>query len=492
MKKYRKLLFITLITVVFLSFTGCGAKDNTASLTPTAAPSATDMPTSTPTPSSTPTATPLPTKPPKEAFLENTETVSEGDLYRIEFVAAASHVSSDCYLVHFKDNLLAVNGPFRGFQEGIDIVDPKTGLNVCEAGDYVNVETGYTDVADDEYLYTIDLKKNTIRVYDAALKEQFTFEFPASMVSDYNSYYFSTVRKEFIVISDRGTLLLYNYETKQLTEIECPKSTQGAYEFSCLNDDYLAVRCSENETYNQIIFRFNIATRSFEGGAFSDGCEIFKAPASSKIFAIYSGITTRAGLYDEAEGSLLTNIKFNSASEIFNSTLDWTNRCYITYSNMSVGKDQYYELRSYSIDTGELISSAMVPEREINYCTPVLFEEIGIFALYGTDVKPGETESTAFLYYWDYLSGKTINTAEVYKYQANMSGKLKELAETIKKKYGIYVFLGQDVLEPDFDYTVTACTDEDLMYRVLTEAESVFSVYPEGFFEQLKVGTAKV
>lgn len=491
MRKNRLLTGFLLVSIIILTLAGCKKANVTASPTENPSPTVTATNTPTATLSPTPTATPTPTKTPREELLGDMEKVSGGDLYRTEYKSDESPLdpNKDYYFYKVNDGLMVVNCLYSRFHEKPVIVSPDGRAKLIPS-DFVPIFNGYVDVSVDGTPYTVNLETYVFTIYDLNFTQQKQFS-----VADYVGYgceefYFDTSACEVIGIGKSRKIFAYNYETDTVVETVIPDEAGNAFDISEYDGKYITVACTSSEPDEQLTYFYNLSTHSFEEGTRSFyRCSV--SPDGTEFFADFRGSYIRVGLYDEKTGEFISNIRLSSAYEIYNAFLDWENRCYITYSVETFGQNPCYELRCYSIDTGTVLSTAIVPKVKYGITKPCLYDDLGVLCLFGSDKKDGDTENTGFIYYWDYLSENIADFDEFYKRQGYIPGNLKALADSIEKKYGIYIYLGYDILSSDFDYELKVCDDNDLMYTTLQMISEELAKYPGNFFKQLKTGSVR-
>ncbi|MBQ9165700.1 MAG: hypothetical protein IJX71_02040 [Oscillospiraceae bacterium] len=91
---------------------------------------------------------------------------------------------------------------------------------------------------------------------------------------------------------------------------------------------------------------------------------------------------------------------------------------------------------------------------------------------------------------WDYSGQSPEETGaavlEPYELPRYDLGEIGERAETMSRQYGVQIYVGEAVLNAPFpDYTLSACEDPVSLSNALDVLEEAFSVYPEGYLEQL-------
>lgn len=91
---------------------------------------------------------------------------------------------------------------------------------------------------------------------------------------------------------------------------------------------------------------------------------------------------------------------------------------------------------------------------------------------------------------WDYSelipeeTGATI--PEAYEPPHYDLGQAGERAAEMSRKYGVQIYVGEAVLNAPFpDYDLSACTDPVSLNKGLDVLEEAFSIYPEGYLDQL-------
>lgn len=73
-------------------------------------------------------------------------------------------------------------------------------------------------------------------------------------------------------------------------------------------------------------------------------------------------------------------------------------------------------------------------------------------------------------------------------YDWNDLADCRRLANSLEDKYQIKIYLGEEVPTDMGSYSISTCLDSDTLKEALYKFDDILSLYPEGFFEQLKYG----
>lgn len=502
MKKICRWLLTAVMTIIILTLPGCRLGGASVTPTSTAFPTSSDVPSPTLSPtatlSPTPSLSPTPTLPPREALLQNAEKTVGGDLYRLRFSVEDDRKSHSYRFFNTQNGLLSVDWLLKGHSENPVSVVPKTGEIISISEDFAPAKSGTIGLADKNTIYVVNASKNEWKLYNLSFNEIVTFTLEDGSFELENSYYIDGRRHKVFYPGGIDTLCFYDYETESLSKVRVPDGIIGLQKIAPLGENMLGVygtidvsESGEEADFRPCIARFDYSTKSFTDYIVTDASEMYMSPDNGECFIVLESPYVKAGLYDVASGTFKSTIKMSDTEEAEHVCIDWINRCFITYSFATASETAYEELRCYSIDTGELTASAVVPEKAYGFAVPDISEDLGILCIYGTEEVPAAQGSEAYIYYWDYLGGNADGSKEYFDHLHTLSNRLRNYTETLENKYGIYFYLGHEVLVSDFAYELEVCTDDDLMYRALQKIEKVLDSYPQNFFKQIKTGNAR-
>ena len=138
--------------------------------------------------------------------------------------------------------------------------------------------------------------------------------------------------------------------------------------------------------------------------------------------------------------------------------------------------------------TGESIAQCVLTENPYSVqCSAVIpSEAFGGYFLVTTDYN-----SSIRLLYWDTGSGsrgEPIPFTPVPEPSAE-EAQVRQRVEELQSRYGVAIFIGADCRTDFYDYTAETVTDWASISEALDTLERALSVYPEGFFHQLRYGS---
>lgn len=175
--------------------------------------------------------------------------------------------------------------------------------------------------------------------------------------------------------------------------------------------------------------------------------------------------------------------RLTSSGELNNDVLiDWTNRRLITVNRIWTSGDGYSELRSYNLDDGTLTALSLINSSS-NYGWNDFLLDDSNGLLYITD----HHDDTISLYAWDYLAGEIEDMSKLLPKFGMIDEEIDKRRKELEQKYNMNIYLGSEIFAGDFTYKLTVCSDKDLIMTSFDKLEEVFSIYPEGFFDQLRV-----
>lgn len=168
-----------------------------------------------------------------------------------------------------------------------------------------------------------------------------------------------------------------------------------------------------------------------------------------------------------------------------NFSIDWKRRLMIWSEDYSMGSTTVHTYSCYSIDNGELHSSVNYRyETDYFYDQCFLRMEEG-FLVTVANVKPLKFQA------WDYTTEKDNNDYSMFVKTNYIPRELDEKRKALEEKYHIFFYLGPEIGSVLNDYIVTVSYNYAAMESALDTIDETLSLYPEGFLEQIKVGSTK-
>ena len=173
--------------------------------------------------------------------------------------------------------------------------------------------------------------------------------------------------------------------------------------------------------------------------------------------------------------------------DLVHQEVDWENRRMIAYAKYSLGDCNILELKCFDIDTGELKSSTVINiESQVSIDYTLSMDRAD-----GYLIISGNKNDVPYCYAWDYLNDEVNNSNSDFKRINYIPDYLDKHRKELEEKYNMYIYLGSEVFATRTSYLLTCCMSPYEMDKALYIVDEVFSLYPEGFFEQIKYGGIK-
>lgn len=470
-------------------------------------PTATPLPTATPSPTATPTPTPEPTPTPLPSVQEVFEQTQYSGVYRMGLEFADSFIDCDINMVGGTPILV---GSTDDYATKIYAIDPvkKTYKRVTYSEDSCSYSFMYIN---DEIFAVRNFYDGEYTVYDTELNNLGT-------IRALESY-------ENAVIADGGETVWCLFETalrkrdregNRIAEFPVNRKQLGGYLNEYFDRRYLTVNCyDKNDAANGSIVYDIEEWRILKTDGHTN--RFFVSPDGTETLLVTDYEDMFAGLYDggiedcfteqqpetgdgdgtgtetaeDAEPIIVRKtpkqeIKLSGNGETYISFMDWENRVYLTSTSYYSSNNTVFELKSYSVDTGEIVAEYAVAMGS-RYVWPALSLDRTRGILFFTC---GRTEDFA-LYCWDYVNDTANDSTEAFAKMTAVPGYIEEKRRAFEEKYNIRLYLGSEVFASPFDYRLTICNDWDKVEDGIDTLDEVFGNYPEGFFDQLKINDIK-
>lgn len=492
------ILFLLLFSAVVSVSSGCRTSDsNNPTGMPTAPVTASPLSPSpvpslspTPTPTLAPTAVPTPTPTP-EPTVRDTFTPSEYN-YVYSFSEGFGEDITFKEMCSCGDRILLMCERADEFSPVIISFNPANGEFVSLLLEDIGPYTYSIYPINDNQFVIFDYEAYTYHIFDNRLNEANTFNIneeiymTGSFDPDGDIVYYSDM--------SRNTLIAYNYLNNTHTDIYTDENifNDSHYYNSKVDPKYLTVYSFDDEIGD---YRTHIIDTDEAALVFSDQSydSFIFAPDYSEYLVLQTAPFYSITLCEAGKDSLfelknepVTTFRITDTDETYRVETDWESRCIITTSSVYSDNDTMYEYRCYSMETGECISSYVFTS-DLSYGWSSIAFDPTEKLLYS-----GIANSSPFsLYAWDYLEDDVDSTDNTYLRYGVIPEYLDEHRKAIESKYGIYIYLGNEIASTTFDYNLSVCKDYEKMDSVLTTLENVLNLYPENLFRQLKVNGIK-
>ena len=371
-------------------------------------------------------------------------------------------------------------------------VNPRT-------GDYREIWLGDTDGYYSYYeindrlfaIYTEEYKSYVL--YDATLNERGRL----TALFDYEDVKFN---------SDGRSLWVYNYDSGRIIKrslstgeilMEIDAGTENGYlwtgQTGCLN--FVTFRGEIYETVNRL---FNEQTGE-EYVTDERNCYLHVNPAGDRC-VLASADPYKIEVYDcapadifvtDEDGTISTRepeaaIAIRNIYEFNDCIIDWDNDVLITDVTYYGYPNTVRELKCYSLTTGRELAE-YASDLGSSYIWPSVVPDSrnGV-----TLLLTGEGEHLS-LYIWDYMHDTCDDTDDAFLKNSDIPASIESKRRAFEERYGVRMYLGSEVFASSFDYRLDLCSDWDLVEDTIDVLDEVFSIYPDGFFEQIKVGDIK-
>lgn len=461
-------------------------------------PTVTPLPTATPTPE--PTPTPLPSV--QEVF---TQTKYSG-VYKTDVLFRKDFTSCDINMVGETPILIGASddGCTRIFS-----IDPIK--NIYRVIIFNDNYEAFTFVRINDTMFAVrDYEKPYLTVYDVGLNElgriKLEDEYTNALVDKDGEHYWSISEgslckydsegrevERFDYDEDQIGAYIEDYNERRFVTVECFDETDAGYEsvvYDVVNSKRLTtdgrvaryyVSPDESETL-MICSTDDLFVGLFDGGI--EDCYVVSQAAVTADEETADEATEEVAEIILAEPKL--QIQLSSINEAYLTFVDWENRVLITSATYYNASNTVFEIKAYSIDTGEEIAQYATGMGS-NYIWPALSLDTTrnlIFFTEGTGSRFG-------VYVWDYMNDTADDSADAFSKMSAIPDYIEEKRAAFEEKYNIRLYLGSEVFASPFDYRLTICKDWDKVEEGIDTFEEVFSNYPEGFFDQLKVDDIK-
>lgn len=506
MKKYF-LLVIVLIAAIMIPV-ACSSdesprQEDNINVTepPTLIPSniPTSEPTSEPTDTPSPSPTPSPTPTPLPGLKDIWEETDEPNMYSLPDMDLTGYYfnsfQTDGKLLYFLNEDYSSDPEIISYDYTTDTTVRKT-LEGVDANEY------HFYVIPDKYIVINDGSK-TLRYLDFDLNEIMLAEIPIK--STYPEFWAdSTYENLYFVESDE--LKKFNAASGETVTIAKNSQYKDAYPSGMTPDGkYLKVYIYSWKKGYSVVYLADVNTgeliRNDEARDYAE--EYYLSPDEKEIITMDSD-ANRIKIYDidpedtelmlkldqgiiEIEQDPKTVIELNTYYDLIHPEIDWTNRKVLTNARYSMGDYLTLEFKSYDIDTGEKCSSSVISVdsgayTDYNMC---------LDAEDGYVIIGGNRGNAPFSYAWDYLNDEVNTDYSDFRRINYIPDYLDEHRKELEKKYNMYIYLGSEIFATETDYTLTCCKSASEMDAALYIVDEVLSIYPEGFFEQIKYGNIR-
>ncbi|MBO4414976.1 MAG: hypothetical protein J5824_03220 [Lachnospiraceae bacterium] len=525
----------------------------TPAATDAPAPTATSVPAATPTPAPTATPTPSPTPTPvprvQDVF---DETGDEGvyskigaftdtavsDLYYVDGRLIFSNVPRSEYDGTYAVGMLGEDSVYAstnsevtpdkgdddddwdGTQDGewddewgdppvyeggtlhLYSVDPVTwDTKQIDIEDWGFYTTAITPIGNGNFVLSC-YKKAELRIYNNMLELQNTLELETE-----GTFRFSQDGKKVWYVKDQK-LICYDIQSGEETKPDFYGDLKASY-FSDDTESVISILAAfefKKGTYNYTNFYFNTDTGEYLGK--TDYYTRYRySPDLKRAVRIKSVTTNTIEVYDCSGGNwfpgepatdeetgeelpptteAVCRLELQSSGETGTVCIDWNRDMIITDIFYWGGNDYICEYSCYSLITGKRLSNEVIDGSGTENLYYTFDPDAG---LYYTNYCDENDRSN--LLAWDYSADNVRDYKEVFKKFTDIPEKVEEKRRELEDKYGFYIYLGSEVFASDFAYDLTIYKDYDQIYEQMCVIDEVFSIYPEGFFEQFKYGGIK-
>ena len=505
MKKYLLLIIVMIaaITIPVACSSGeSGPGDDThmtaaPSGEPSKAPSPIPSPTVSPSPTPSPTPTPTPTPMPelKDVWDETDEpymySLPDMDLTGYYF---NSYITSG-KLLYFLNEEYSSEPEIISYDYTTDTTVHKTmeGIDANEYRFYV-IPDRYIVINDgNKTLRYLDFDLNEIRLAEIPIKSAYP-EFWADETYE-NLYY---------VESDQ--LKKFNAASGEIVTIAKNPLYKDSYPSGMTPDGkYLKVYIYSWKKGYSVAYLADINTGELtrDDEAEDYVSEYYLSPDKKEIL-VSDGESNKVMLYDIEPDNEELMIKLdqniyefgkepekvitlNDYYDMVFDDIDWTNRKLITHARYSRGDYLTVEFKCYDLDTGEKHSSSVISVDSGVYTdySMCLDEENG-YVIIG-----GNRGNNPFCYAWDYLNDEVNTDNSDFRRINYIPDYLDAHRKELEEKYNMYIYLGSEIFATETDYTLSCCKSASEMDAALYIVDEVLSLYPEGFFEQIKFGNIR-
>lgn len=504
MKKSYRLLLLT-AAIIFLA-AGCRDRNGKGDVTPTPDVQVTMTPTPTAAPTAAPTATPIPTPTPEPTATpvpgvqEVFKKTEYSGVYKMDVEFEDRFTSCDVNMV---GGTPVIVGTTNEFQTKIYAIDPVA--NTYRQILYNDYDNGYSFLRiDDEKFAVRNYDSTSISVYDTELNGLGT-------IKSWNDY--ENVRitdgGESVWFLNEGCLAMRNRAGEIVRKFDFNERQVGGYLEDYDDDRYLTVELFDfNDGMDGTIIYDVKEWKTLETDGLTN--RFFVSPDGSETLLISTQDGLFGGLYDGGiedcfveslpkegedggeEVKRLTRrhpkaeLKLHGNGETFISFMDWENRVYITSASYYSSLNSVFELKAYSVDTGEIVAQYAVGMGN-DYVYPALSIDLTRGLLFFTN---GSSSNLA-LYCWDYMNDTEDDSDDAFSKMTAIPAYIEEKRRNFEEKYKIRLYLGSEVFASPFDYRLTICNDWNQVEDGIDTLDEVFGNYPDGFFDQIKVDEIK-
>lgn len=520
MKKVRYLLVLLLILLLILTAcsgterdsgskgdkaaTGADSADTSAAASmpsptpePTREPSPTPSPSPSPTPSPTPSPSPSPspTPTPEPSIYDNLTETEDACLYLFD-PGLEDAVNIDCFTLG--DTLILHY--LRSYDDFPEIISYDLLHNTCESITIPMTPSSYMyETIGNDTLVITDTDKSLMYFYGKDLKNYLTIPCPYNIYND--SYRFSHDAEYLYYVSYEDEALKRYSIKDMVTETVWEDSVLSSCSIYQINDENTTLTLTGWDSKNDESFYIQYDLVNSEKKYVDRlGPELHFSPDGSEIILCKSDEYFSIDLYDTPEGctslsDVLSNpeyldisnvkcsIKINTTDEVWDPSIDWDRRLLIT-SNYTYSNYKFNEYSCYSLDDGKMVSNCIFNLGDTySWLSTALDTDKGIYYL------TGEMYGKPLLYVWDYSNDNISDLS--YTRMNSIPDYLNVHRMELEDKYNIFIYLGSEVFATDFGYDIVICKDFKAMDKALYTIDEVFSLYPEGFFDQFKIDGVK-
>lgn len=416
----------------------------------------------------------------KELSFEEVE--GENGLYHVVVPNMAAGDIFGNVMMYDEDSLFLTISDMEGVKNTALMINIYSGEKEAEINYGVKDGRTYSDVyiGKDKNIYFSERGGN-VSVYSSELELIDTI-----MLGNGGDRYFDSYKDEIYYISDEGNGKVYRYS------IEKNKSE----EIHTFEEKFLNIYIDGFVSNEQIMI---LSSYDEYGGE----SKLYLSTSDSTIKAMpisYTQLMTDQDeilvcnnrnvveLFDFNNSRVVKQFALNSKEEVYNLSYDFSGQQLITTEYKSKAKgtsvlNNSYVFRVYSMKTDSLIYDMELESDDEVYSVLSYDSMYQNYAF----ITNGTYENSK-LYLWNLDEIETSNVEELNIFSNYSSGITKEINNKIVKKleknYGIDIKVREEVVTFFPDFAVTPIYDEELINTALAEVDTLFSSFPEGFFEK--------
>lgn len=417
-----------------------------------------------------------------------------GNLYKLRFTLEGE-VSFLCFIGSYKDDLIVVYQCGDGTNY-IARIDPFTMVTEAqtELPDGMYFDDGVYVTADGQIALCNQMNgevyflNGTLGEYDRI-----------SLGDAWISYISEDLTRVFYVDNNLNAICVYNRETGEkisLYENSEPENTNGSLIGVYEADNCVLIQEMDMESPDSICRLVRADTGETVQSYTADIRKLEVAEDAYIAYCDVGGLTEIVfGKPDESEPKTLA---FADYSEYDYRYVDVENRIAISQTERHVeGKRQAF-YNFYCLDTGYRQYELNMPLTENAFVSGyITYIENKSAVLFSTYDECGVT-----IYVWDLLAGESVSQdtrSYVYKWQgenpadAEEMKRLRARAQEIGARYGVEIYIGNDIWECPTDIYEYAMTDNVVRIdQSLSVLERELARYPDGMLMQLNDGYGSV